>query len=133
MDKRGSSDQGQGGRIGELDRRRWTERDGRRALAAWRRSGLSVSEFARRHGLNPQRLSWWSKQLGQWSEGETIKKRRVAVATWVPAEVCVNTASSAAPMMVLRLPGGVAIEFAEPNAVPPGWIASVLSELWRQS
>ena len=118
---------------GEFGRRRWSEREGRQALAAWEQSGLSASEFARRHGLNPQRLLWWRKQLGQWSEGEAIKKRTVAVPSLVPAEVRVNTASSGAPTMVLRLPGGVAIEFADTNAVTPGWVASVVSELWRQS
>ena len=42
---------------------RWTEVEGRAAVAAWRKSGLRASEFARRQGINVQRLHWWRKRL----------------------------------------------------------------------
>jgi hypothetical protein len=33
------------------------------------RSGLSDRAFAKRHGLDPQRIWWWRKRLGRTSEG----------------------------------------------------------------
>ncbi len=41
----------------------WTEVEGRAAIAAWKKSGLSVEQFARGRGLVPQRLHWWKKKL----------------------------------------------------------------------
>jgi transposase-like protein len=46
-----------------LSRRRWTAEDARQALAALARSGLGLSAFAIREGLDPQRLTRWRRQL----------------------------------------------------------------------
>ena len=46
-----------------LPRRRWTAEDARQALAALARSGLGLSAFAIREGLDPQRLTRWRRQL----------------------------------------------------------------------
>jgi transposase-like protein len=46
-----------------LPHRRWTPDDARAALAAMARSGLGVSAFAIREGLDPQRLTRWRRQL----------------------------------------------------------------------
>jgi hypothetical protein len=43
---------------------RWRERDGRHVLDAWRRSGLSVRAFARKHQLRERRLYRWCRRLG---------------------------------------------------------------------
>ncbi|KFA87823.1 hypothetical protein Q664_45250 [Archangium violaceum Cb vi76] len=40
----------------------WTEAEAQAVLEACEASGLSVAEFARRHGLGPQRLRWWKKR-----------------------------------------------------------------------
>ena len=50
-----------------------TERGGemRRLLAAQKRSGLSLAEFARQRGLRSNTLSWWRHRLrGSDDEGE---------------------------------------------------------------
>jgi transposase-like protein len=47
-----------------FDRPRWTEQDGRDALAALQRSGKTVGVFAAEHGLDPQRLYSWRRRLG---------------------------------------------------------------------
>lgn len=46
-------------------RRRWTAADARMALSALERSGLSLSEFAAREGLDVQRLRHWRKRLAE--------------------------------------------------------------------
>jgi hypothetical protein len=45
-------------------RTQWKESEAREALAQWRRSGLSASAFATRHGYSETRLWYWSKRLG---------------------------------------------------------------------
>ena len=42
---------------------RWSEHEARSALAAWRKSGLSIEKFAQERGLVAQRLYWWRKRL----------------------------------------------------------------------
>jgi len=45
-------------------RRRWSPEDARAALGALADSGLSPSAFARREGLDVQRLRVWRRKLG---------------------------------------------------------------------
>lgn len=51
----------------------WTAEVAREALEAWRSSGGSMAGFARRHGLNAQRLGWWRKRLGGEAPGPRIE------------------------------------------------------------
>jgi hypothetical protein len=44
-------------------RQRWQVADGRVVVESWRRSGEGLGEFARRHGIRPQRLSRWAQRL----------------------------------------------------------------------
>src|SRR4029078_9941367 len=46
-----------------LKRRRWTVEDAKQALEALKQSGLELSAFAARQGLDPQRLWRWRRQL----------------------------------------------------------------------
>jgi len=43
--------------------KQWKEPDARRALAAWRLSGLSVAAFCAREGYSETRLRYWSTRL----------------------------------------------------------------------
>jgi transposase-like protein len=101
-------------------RRHWSANQARTTLAAWRRSGLSLSAFARKRGVNAQRLSWWRKRL---SDGEA---GRGAVA-FIPAVV-----GGTAPSVTVRLPRGVEVEAAELAAVAPKWLAELVRALERQ-
>lgn len=47
----------------QAKRVRWTAEDARRAFARQATSGLSVWEFARREGVDPQKLYWWRQRL----------------------------------------------------------------------
>lgn len=46
-------------------RRRWSADDARDALTAQRASGLSLREFSRREGLDPQRLDRWRRVFAE--------------------------------------------------------------------
>jgi hypothetical protein len=114
---------------------RWTERQGRETLAAWRESGLSASEFGRRHGISSQRLSWWRKRIGEWSGTQVIASegRCEPHISFVAGEVRTSAAPSGAEpcSTVVRLPSGTSIEVI--GSVSPVWVASLVSELRRQS
>jgi len=97
--------------------RRWTRKHAKGVLADWRKSGLSMSAYARRSGLNGQRLSWWRKRLG----GE---RGADAGVTFIPGVI-----EEPASGVVVRLPGGVAIETTNVALVPATWIAAVIRAL----
>ncbi len=42
----------------------------RNVLADWARSGLSKTEYARRHELNSGQLRWWSSHYPHWARRE---------------------------------------------------------------
>ena len=42
----------------------WSEAEGRRIVAAWRRSGVSRAEFGRRYGIPVHRLYYWLTKVG---------------------------------------------------------------------
>jgi len=48
-----------------MARKRRTEAWWREAVARWRRSGRTASEFAEREGCSPNTLRWWSSRLGR--------------------------------------------------------------------
>jgi transposase-like protein len=90
--------------VGLIARRRWGAKEARAILKRLEGSGLSVREFAARHGVDAHRLYRWRAQLG--SAG-------VAPA---PAFVEIKAAASAAIEValrsghVIRVPDGFAEE-----------------------
>ena len=125
------SKQGTECRAGEsasLANRRWRQKDAEKVLAAWEKSGLSLSGFAVEQGVNVQRLSWWRKQLEKRGHvGRSRGKRRAAAVSFIPAVL-----SASPPMVVLRLPRGVEIEVTDATAVPTAWLAAAVKALEGQ-
>jgi hypothetical protein len=112
-------------------RRRWREKDARRVLKAWGRSGLSASAFARSLGVDAQRLLWWRKRLKIGTEKQGAHdggSPRSSALTLIPTTV-VSTAPSAS--VTVRLPRRVRIDITEPGLVSPAWIAELLAEIRR--
>jgi len=95
----------------------WTPEDARRLFDEWHRVGGSLSEFARRHGIDPARLYWWRKRLA----GEPSA---VTALTLVPATV---TSSPSSPIMI-RMPNEIAIELSRATAQE---VATLVAELSR--
>lgn len=97
--------------------RRWREAEAGTVLKEWARSGLGLEEFARRHGLRPQRLRRWSERL-----------RQGRVPTFHPVELCLDGSATLEPSsprggVELMLPGGRRI------AVSRGFDVELLSRL----
>jgi transposase-like protein len=103
----------------------WKPDDARRVLADWARSGESMAEFAHRHGINPERISWWRERLAS---------KTSATVTLVP--VTVRDAVTLAPKgaaLSLVLADDVRVEVADPSRVSPQWFAAVVDALSRRS
>jgi transposase-like protein len=99
----------------------WTEAEAQAVLEAYEASGLSVAEFARRHGLGPQRLRWW-------------KKRRVEEAGPALSFVAVHVAAPPSPE-AQRAAGTARMEVLLARGrrirVEPGFDADALGRLVR--
>lgn len=72
-------------------KRRWTEADGRAAVAALAASGLAVTEFAAEWALCPWRLYHWRTRLAEGAKGPT------ATQAFVPVRVASAEASFGGP------------------------------------
>jgi hypothetical protein len=107
--------------------RQWSPEEAQGVLAEWRASGLPLGRFARQRGVGAERLRWWKKRLGDWSEagGEVPALVPMVLSEPVPA-----VAAGKAPVVV-RVPGGMVVEVAEPAAVSAEWLAVVVSQLSR--
>jgi len=88
-------------------------------LERWRQSGEPLAAFARQYGVTLSRLYYWKKRLGA---AAPMLSPPVALA---PATVL---SVEPAPMVAVRLPGGVALDVA--NATPR-WVAGLVTELAR--
>jgi transposase len=99
----------------------WTEGEAQAVVEAYEASGLSVAEFARRHGLGPQRLRWWKKR-GAKGAGSTL--------SFVPVHVAAPPSPEAQ-----RAAGGASMEVVLARGrcirVEPGFDAGELARLVR--
>jgi hypothetical protein len=99
----------------ELNRKRWNATLARTVLDEFTASGMSLTAFSRRLGVNLQRLSWWRKRLAE-RGGEKL--------TFIPAAVVRQHSGT-----VVRLPGGVEIETTDVASVPARWVAELARAL----
>lgn len=99
----------------------WTEAEAQAVLEAYEASGLSVAEFARRHGLGAQRLRWWKKRR---AEEAAAALAFVPVHVAAPPSPEAQRAAGAASMEVL-LARGRSIR------VEPGFEAGEVARLVR--
>ncbi len=99
----------------------WTQAEAQAVLEACEASGLSVAEFARRHGLGAQRLRWWKKRRAE-EAGPALKFVPVQVATGSSPEAQ-RAAGTACMEVVLTRGRRVRVE--------PGFDAQALARLVR--
>ncbi len=104
----------------------WSTETARAVLSAQRESGESVTEFARQHGLQPQRLYWWRKRL---DEDAALDGRPLLV----PVITRPAAPVARAGISVLRLRAGeVQLELTDAAALPPAWVAALVRALGAQ-
>jgi hypothetical protein len=114
--------------MGKLGQKHWTTEQAKEVLGEWRDSGLSTGAFAKKAGLNRQRLNWWRKRLREWCEGKPPAETSLKLVPLVPSEILASPMSGAVTM---RLPGGVELEFEDGSQLQPEWVAAVAREVAR--
>jgi transposase-like protein len=103
-------------------RRKWTEAEARQVLAALDGSGEPLARFARKRGLNEQRLYWWKQRLASGkrsSKGETS-----ALVELAPVVVTGGNVAAA----IVRF-GGIEIEVMDPERIGGGWMRDLAEAL----
>ena len=89
----------------------WSEAEGKRMVAAWRRSGESRAAFARRYWMAVHRLYYWIGTVGEGRGSTSPDRTRVQ---FHPVRVLPDRvdAGALAPIeiRVIRVPRGVALE-----------------------
>jgi transposase-like protein len=111
-----------------LRRRTWNEDEARRVLAELAASGETVSDFARRQGLVPQRLWWWQKRLGlKEAPASPAGRAGTLAATFLP--VTVRAEEPPPPAAALQLGAGVRVELRTIDSTSATWVAKVLQAL----
>ena len=82
----------------------WSEVEGRRAVDAWRASGLTKDAFARRYGISAQRIRYWSRRLDSSAGTETtLALAPVTVIASAASEIAIELRSG----HLVRLRGDV--------------------------
>ena len=110
---------------------RWTADKARSELKALDASGKPIAAFARERGISVQRLSWWRKRLGK---SRVPAPELEGLARFVPAVVKAPIGPLfSATAVTVHLPGGAVLEISEVGAVPPEWVAAILSGMQSSS
>jgi hypothetical protein len=101
-------------------RARWTPGDAQRVLEAWRGSGLELSAWCRREGVEYERVRRWRSRLA-------VRSRRgsTQTATFLPVRVLESAVSPEGPSFELALARGVCLR------VPAQFDEAALSRLLR--
>ena len=99
-------------------RARWTPGDAQRILEAWRGSGLALSAWCRREGVEYERVRRWRSRLA-------VRSRRVRTATFLPVRVLGSEPTPDAPSFELELSRGMRLR------VPPQFDEGSLATLLR--
>lgn len=100
--------------------RRWTLADARAALAALGASGLSTSAFARREGIDVQRLYRWRRQLAEEHRGPAV---------FAPAPELIEIRARRAEPVEIELASGLLVRVSE--TIDPAALARLVSVLER--
>ncbi|MGH7504142.1 MAG: IS66 family insertion sequence element accessory protein TnpA [Longimicrobiales bacterium] len=90
----------------------WRAEDARVLVEGWRRSGLRLSAFARRHGIQPKRLARWVRRLKRedpvgFHRVRLVRRDRVVERAAEPIEIVLDSGRT------VRVPSGFATEDLE--------------------
>jgi hypothetical protein len=91
-------------------------------LRQWRSSGESGAAFCRRHGIRPQKLSYWKRVLGERGSGRPRGRTRPASGL-VPIRLLGEVGGVSGTALEIQLAGGERIVF------PQGGSVAVLREV----
>lgn len=106
----------------------WDPDHARQVLDELEASGESVTAFARRRGLSPQRLWWWKKRVGAPGRpGGGHQRPNALLATFIP--VTVKAAEPPVCSASLELGGGVRLDLHTLDGNSAQWVARMVRAL----
>jgi hypothetical protein len=106
-----------------MSQKRWTKKEARKVMRQWRRSGLSLGEFARKQGWDEQRLRYWAARDEVGVEREAKGEPGTRFVPGIVVDVGAHERVSVA------LPRGVVVEARRLEDVAPTWVAEVVRAL----
>jgi transposase-like protein len=113
-------------------KKHWAESDARRVLGEWRRSGKSVTQFARESGLVPQRVYYWLERLDEqrsWSGSRSPEGASGFVPVTLRASLPSVSASTSRSGAVVVTQSGDRIEVSELTVASAAWVTTVARSL----
>jgi transposase-like protein len=87
--------------------KRWSRSDGEAMVEAFEGSGMSVAEFARRHGLVDQRVHWWLTRRRRRNKGIAFAPVRLVDSRRGPVPSSVGAAPSQGRVEIVLRTGWV--------------------------
>lgn len=106
-------------------RHRWSTAEARAALSALASSGMSVSAFAQREGLDEERLYRWRRRFAREGKAGTRAARPPAAPALI--ELRPSASQRAAAPIEIALASGVTLRVAE--TIEPGVLARLVTAL----
>lgn len=101
---------------------RWTAADAECVFAAWRRSGKSLTAYARERGVSVQRFYYWRKR------GLAFE----TAAAGAPPTFAAAIVRPSSTVATLRIGAEIALELEVPAAVPAEWVAALVRAVTRR-
>ena len=90
--------------------RRWSETEAQRVLAEQESSGLSLPEYARCHGLHPERLRRWRSRLQDTPQRSVGVRMVELLAQPAAAQPAAVLPAAEPPRLLLHCPTGHTVE-----------------------
>jgi len=108
----------------------WTRADARQLLDEWATSGESLAAFARRHGVIPQRLSWWRSRIGATPHARVKRETSHDLPpVFIPVTVRAAEPSASTPAVVELDGSRVRVELRVLDDASAAWVASLARSL----
>lgn len=109
-------------RQSEQSKQRWDADQAQQILDELDASGQSLTDFARRRGLVPQRLRWWQRHLAPQRGAEPAGLG----ATFIPVHV---RAAALPATATLRVCGELQVELSTLDEATAAWVACLARKL----
>jgi hypothetical protein len=105
-----------------LQQKRWTRKYATGLVARWVASGESGAAFARKLGVDPQRLFWWRRRVGA-APGCDEGGARPA---FVPVVATATAIAVSRPPVSISMVDGTRVDVWEIDASSAAWVASLV-------
>ena len=112
---------------------RWSAEDAQQILDEWARSGETLYGFAQRHGIVPQRMSWWRKRLGCKREGRVADSAIIAAVASPFLPVMVRAAEEDRVLATVEIAGGLRVDLRSLDRASAAWVAQLVKVLGAAS